>query len=69
MLMLLLPKVSKTYHCLCVSRWTRRGKNSPKGTDKGAAAEHLEESLHKGRGKREGKEAVLPIWMSWLFPY
>lgn len=30
MLMLLLPKVSKTYHCMCVSRWTRRGKNSPR---------------------------------------
>lgn len=29
MLMLLLPKVNKTYHCVCVSRWTRTGKNSP----------------------------------------
>lgn len=33
-------------------------KNSPWGTDKGAASEDLEESLHKGRGKRQGKEAL-----------
>lgn len=57
--MLMLQKVRETHHCLCVRIFIGRGKNSLWGTDKGAASEDLEESLHKGRGKRQGKEVLL----------
>lgn len=57
--MLMLQKVRKTHHCLCVRKCIGRGKNSLWGTDKEAASEDLEESLHKGRGKRQGKEVLL----------
>lgn len=57
--MLMLQKVRETHHCLCVRKCLGRGKNSPWGADKGAASEDLEESLHKGRGKKQGKEVLL----------
>lgn len=44
------------------------GKKKPQGMHKGAAVEDLEENLHKGRGKREGKEMLLSFWVSWVFP-
>lgn len=46
----------------------QEGEKFPQGTDKGAAAEHLEERLHKGKGKREAKGVLLSVWMSWVFP-
>lgn len=57
--MLMLQKVRETRHCLCVRKCIGKGKNSPWGTDKGAASEDLEESFHKGREKRQGKEVLL----------
>lgn len=59
--MLMLQKVREIHHCLCVRKCIGRGKNSPLslGADKGAASEDLEESLHKARGKRQGKEVLL----------
>lgn len=66
MLMLLLPEVNKTYHCVCVSRWSRTGKNSP-----GEWTGELLWSIWREvfRGKREGKETILALWKSWVLPF
>lgn len=53
---------------VCQQMDWERGEKNPQGMRKGAAAEDLEENLHKGRGKRDGKETLLSFWVSWVFP-
>lgn len=59
MLMLLLPKVSKTHHCLCVSRWTRRGKNPPREQTRELVQRIWRKVFTKAGKERRGGSALI----------